>query len=286
MVNRVTLLVLLLTLLCIQSQGTRHNLELETATSASGDDLTASQDAPGSANVASSLSAIFQPQLGDFLSSYFAVYQAANGAYFGGGGRFDIYGHPNVTGHDTITTAVWIVGERDDRTLDAIQAGWHAADLGCSNTACEGFVKSDTAPISPGDALPISTPDEIHELIMWIEKDETGDWWLYASTESTASGKVGHWPKSLFSKLAENATVVSYGGFVQVKKGSVSPPMGSGHFPNDTAAFFSNVEYVDEFGRKIAGNLAALVTDKNCYDVGNMGDATFFYGGPGGCVPV
>ncbi|KAJ1692099.1 hypothetical protein LUZ63_008797 [Rhynchospora breviuscula] len=114
--------------------------------------------------------------------------------------------------------------------------------------------------------------------------DKGGDWWLYASTESTTSGKIGYWPKSLFSKLAQNGTVVNYGGFVQVKKGSVSPPMGSGHFPNDTAAFFANVEYVDEFGRKIAGNLPSVVTNKNCYDVGNMGDATFFYGGPGGCV--
>ncbi|KAJ4775993.1 hypothetical protein LUZ62_060250 [Rhynchospora pubera] len=270
MVSRVTLLVLLLTLLCIQSQGTGRYLELETATSAAGDDP----------------SAIFEPQIGDFLSSYSAVYQAGNGPFFGGGGRFDIYGHPNVTGHEVVTTAVWIVGERDDRTLDAIQAGWHASDVtGCYNTACEGFVKSDTAPISPGDVLPISTPDEIHELMIWIEKDDKGgDWWLYASTESTTSGKVGYWPKSLFSKLAQNATVVNYGGFVQVKKGSVSPPMGSGHFPNDTAAFFSNVEYVDEFGRKIAGNLPSVVTNKNCYDVGNMGDATFFYGGPGGCV--
>ncbi|KAJ4802114.1 hypothetical protein LUZ62_014680 [Rhynchospora pubera] len=274
MVSRVTLLVLLLTLLCIQSQGTGRYLEVTRASSF-------------------------------FVRSIVtAAANGGNGPFFGGGGRFDIYGHPNVTGHEVVTTAVWIVGERDDRTLDAIQAGWHvnpalygdsktrfftawmAADVtGCYNTACEGFVKSDTAPISPGDVLPISTPDEIHELMIWIEKDDKGgDWWLYASTESTTSGKVGYWPKSLFSKLAQNATVVNYGGFVQVKKGSVSPPMGSGHFPNDTAAFFSNVEYVDEFGRKIAGNLPSVVTNKNCYDVGNMGDATFFYGGPGGCV--
>lgn len=117
-------------------------------------------------------------------------------------------------------------------------------------------------------------------------QDHTGDWWLYASTDSTGSGQVGYWPKSLFSRLAQNASDVNFGGLVQATEGSSSPPMGSGHFPKEegTAAFFANVEYADQFGRKNAGILPSVVTNKDCYDVGNMNDARFLYGGPGGCT--
>lgn len=116
-------------------------------------------------------------------------------------------------------------------------------------------------------------------------QDHTEDWWLYASTESTGSGQIGYWPKSLFSRLAQNATDINFGGLVQAIEGSPSPPMGSGHFPNEgSAAYFANVEYVDQLGRKVAGILPSVVTNKNCYDVGDMKDAQFSYGGPGGCL--
>jgi Neprosin len=113
---------------------------------------------------------------------------------------------------------------------------------------------------------------------------------LYASTESASSGQIGRWPQSLFSKLAQNASHMNFGGLVQSTEGSPSPPMGSGSFPKEGggagagAAFFANVEYIDQFGRKIAGLLPSLVTNKDCYDVGNIKDASFLYGGPGGCI--
>ncbi|KAF3340642.1 hypothetical protein FCM35_KLT09486 [Carex littledalei] len=158
-------------------------------------------------------------------------------------------------------------------------------ETGCYNTLCEGFVKVANSPLSPGQVLPISTLDEHHDLQIWIEKDHTEDWWLYASTDNSGSGQIGYWPKSLFSRLAQNATDINFGGLVQAIEGSPSPPMGSGHLPNEgSAAYFANVEYVDQSGRKIAGILPSVVTNKNCYDVGDMKDARFSYGGPGGCL--
>jgi hypothetical protein len=54
-----------------------------------------------------------------------AIYElAGNGAYFGGGGRFDVYGFSNLTEDEIVTTAVWIYAVQDSN-VEVIQAGWH-----------------------------------------------------------------------------------------------------------------------------------------------------------------
>jgi len=106
---------------------------------------------------------------------------------------------------------------------------------------------------------------------------------------------VGYWPKSLFSALNHHATKVYWGGLVQSPADESSPPMGSGHFPDEGlrracySAGLSLINGSNYYKRIPEGGIEFYNSSPGCYNVGylmNMeaGTQGFLFGGPGNCA--
>ncbi|KAK9277761.1 hypothetical protein L1049_007308 [Liquidambar formosana] len=119
----------------------------------------------------------------------------------------------------------------------------------CYNTRCPGFIITNTK--IPLDAVlePISQrggPQYEWGFFIYRE-DYSGTWWLVMGPDNT---KIGFWPQSIFSGLADLGTYVEWGGEVASVQGIPSPEMGTGDFPTgDTKfdAFCRDVVIVNEF---------------------------------------
>jgi len=135
--------------------------------------------------------------------------------------------------------------------------------------------------------------DIVYKILMMLNlydvQDEKGNWWL-----RIVDKEIGYFPAALFSNMA-NADKVGWGGFTVTPAGSPSPPMGSGHFPNDDfiyGCYFINIAFQNE-SRKDYGPVTDYVDQYNdagteCYGVEYYGDQrgdvgySLQFGGPGG----
>ncbi|KAJ3695715.1 hypothetical protein LUZ60_001092 [Juncus effusus] len=156
---------------------------------------------------------------------------------------------------------------------------------GCYNTNCPGFNLAPDAKLAPGSVLPISTTQQKHTLTIKIAKEKDA-WSLYAGVDGSAT-YIGNWPDSLFIGLADKATDINFGGFTQSPNKILSPPMGSGYLSESIgAATFKDVQFIDNQGNAygIDWKLPSDVTVPTCYDIGDLENRQFAYGGPGGCT--
>lgn len=120
-----------------------------------------------------------------------------------------------------------------------------------------------------------------------MQDQSTGHWWLVSDVI-----RVGYWPKELFNHLNSGATKVRYGGTTMTDV--LSPPMGSGEFPNGDYKFVCymlQVKIVNS-GFKLIDIIESAMSRNadvpKCYDVhatgfqgSNLGE-TLAFGGPGG----
>ncbi|XP_028077754.1 uncharacterized protein LOC114279661 [Camellia sinensis] len=119
--------------------------------------------------------------------------------------------------------------------------------------------------------------DENEVLVLYENEDTTtSDWWLQFGNEV-----VGYWPTSLFSYLADSASVIQWGGEVlNLKSGGhhTTTQMGSGHFPEEgfgKASYIKNIQLADGSNNLIAPISDSTSADQsNCYNVqmGNNSD--------------
>ncbi|QCD94306.1 hypothetical protein DEO72_LG5g2389 [Vigna unguiculata] len=170
--------------------------------------------------------------------------------------------------------------------------GWTSDDFqktGCYNTKCRGFVQVDTK-IFPGkyfaDISKIGGPT--YETYMAITQDpKTKNWWI-----SLGNVSIGYYPATLFSNLG-SASIVGWGGRTRANVGDLSPPMGSGHFPdgNKTHASYFRSPKIQDASRYVyepdTYMIKVFSDNTNCY--GFEGDfdkvqheRIFQFGGPGG----
>ncbi|OAY74194.1 hypothetical protein ACMD2_26405 [Ananas comosus] len=153
---------------------------------------------------------------------------------------------------------------------------------GCYNLNCEGFVLVNSHILTPGDVVE--------------PEPKSGNWSVYREDVDNPQ-LIGYWPKSLFTALAEKATIVSWGGVVSYPQDGIGPPMGSGHYSSELqgkAAFVKNIEIFDSNGGSIdLANIAKPDVNRgDCYNVTALVDSRkyglqdgylFYFGGPGGC---
>ncbi|ONK78609.1 uncharacterized protein A4U43_C02F20600 [Asparagus officinalis] len=123
-----------------------------------------------------------------------------------------------------------------------------------------------------------------------FDDNTTGDWVLHAGRG--ADKRVGHWPKSLFTNLAEAASfvqfVVQFGAFVSYHPVDRAPPMGSGHFPDDCdkrAAYLKDAFVFNPVDEADVPSPVVVQSKPDCYRVGGgyRSYARDYIGGPGGC---
>ncbi|CAO2823950.1 unnamed protein product [Amaranthus hypochondriacus] len=103
-----------------------------------------------------------------------------------------------------------------------------AGSNGCINTECTGFVH--VAKDYPLGATPKNYSVIGIQPYSWnfrIAKQDDGNWWVFMGEQNK---KIGYWPKTLFTGLAEVANQAEWGGEVGVypEKSTNLPGMGSG----------------------------------------------------------
>ncbi|XP_026459522.1 uncharacterized protein LOC113360202 [Papaver somniferum] len=163
---------------------------------------------------------------------------------------------------------------------------------GCFNVLCYGFVQVHEQ-VFLGSVLGQTSTYGKHafDLPARVYRDSTtGNWWLMFNVI------IGYWPAEIFTHLADNASVVRYGGIAGAEPQTETPPMGNGYLPQlqdyTKTSFIRKMKYIDD-----KGQLANINPDRvqskhdanlDCYNilfVGNLGgdwEMAMTYGGPGG----
>ncbi|EEF30664.1 conserved hypothetical protein [Ricinus communis] len=206
---------------------------------------------------------------------------------------------------------IWILGGSFGEDLNSIEAGWQVSpDLygdnrtrlftywtsdayqttGCYNLLCSGFVQINNQIAMGASIYPVSGYGRSQydiSLLVWKDPKE-GNWWIQFGNNYV----LGYWPASLFSYLADSATMIEWGGEVvnsELDGQHTTTQMGSGHFPEEgfgKSGYFKNIQIVDGSNKlRVPKDTDTFTEQPNCYNVqiGNDGDwgNYFFYGGPG-----
>ncbi|QCE01271.1 hypothetical protein DEO72_LG7g2567 [Vigna unguiculata] len=161
---------------------------------------------------------------------------------------------------------------------------------GCYNLVCPGFVQTHDA-IYLGEPFTIvsSYGGPTFDFLTSITRDPlTKNWWLRVKNHY-----IGYYPAELFSNMT-TANKVGWGGRTVTPHGTLSPPMGSGHFSIldfNHASYFRLIAYRNT-SKKSYGpkhyQLQKYVDKPDCYNLfyyDNLRENlqnSILYGGPGG----
>nr|XP_027064354.1 uncharacterized protein LOC113690579 [Coffea arabica] len=214
-----------------------------------------------------------------------------SGKYLGAKAKINVW-KPQVQNHEFSSSQIAILGGPNSN-LSAIEAGWMVfPDLfgddnprlftcwtkdgyqstGCYNLLCLGFVQISKKLSLRATIFPISTyHGPQFDITLYIWKDPKKDaWWLQYGNNTI----LGYWPASVFTHLADSASVIRWGGEVvnNVIIGQhTAAEMGCGHFPEEKferSSHFMNLLTIDESNNLvIPEDIITRVDNANCYDV-------------------
>ncbi|KAJ1278944.1 hypothetical protein BS78_04G117400 [Paspalum vaginatum] len=191
--------------------------------------------------------------------------------------------------NDFSLAQLWITGgSYGGNDLNTIEAGWQVSQsmygdkntrlfiywtsdayqkTGCYNL-CPGFVQTNNQIAIGGSISPVSIyGGSQYDISILIWKDpQGGNWWL-----KVGGSILGYWPSSMFSYLADTASVIMWGGEVySPDAGQTSTQMGSGHFPEEgfgKSSYMKNIQVVDSSNNLKSPNGVGLRTEQpNCYN--------------------
>nr|POE68297.1 hypothetical protein CFP56_58847 [Quercus suber] len=213
-------------------------------------------------------------------------------SYTGVEGNIAVY-NPDVKLGESYAEIHVINGAGDN--TNAIITGWMidgSRTTGCFNVYCPGFVQIDRrvhlgAPISN-----VSVPYGPHfEIPISIFKEDDGNWWINYNGIN-----VGYYPANIFNNFT-NPQIVGWGGIAVVPDPTteISPPMGSGVFPDGKYEHSCSIRFVQYRNNSGIldgpyGDYEKIIDSPGCYSVADpVYRATqgynFDFGGPGGkCV--
>ncbi|CAJ1978139.1 unnamed protein product [Sphenostylis stenocarpa] len=232
----------------------------------------------------------------------------SHGPYYGVGGLSSVY-NPKVEKNQISAAHIWIQNGPSD-TSNRITAGWHVAPAlygdfathffsawtsdnfhktGCYNMRCRGFVQVNRKVYIGAPANKTSTygGPTVEAQFSIVRDIESNNWWL-----SVDDMTIGYFPAALFSNLG-SGDEVGWGGRSRSSPGTPTPPMGSGHFPEDKftpshASYFRLLTFQDEARRNQGPHQAmsqAVTDNANCFGVKYYGDQdvlgySILFGGP------
>ncbi|OMO95957.1 hypothetical protein COLO4_15587, partial [Corchorus olitorius] len=120
---------------------------------------------------------------------------------------------------------------------------------------------------------------------------KTRNWWFGIDSKTF----IGYWPKELLPKLRYGANYVAWGGIAIADKQGNSPPMGSGHMPNNDykrSSFFRSIQIMMDqspFFPPADDTTVQYVDKSGCYGIVDKKDCgrkelhyCFTFGGTGG----
>lgn len=117
----------------------------------------------------------------------------------------------------------------------------------------------------------------------------TKNWWI-----SFEGHYIGYFPTKLFSNMVGSADKVGFGGRTLTHRGSLSPVMGSRHFPDKNLfhAIFYRLIFIKNASKTNYGHetyrIEKYVDKRKCFDLSYYGNLhrdygyALQYGGPGG----
>ncbi|QCE01270.1 hypothetical protein DEO72_LG7g2566 [Vigna unguiculata] len=165
---------------------------------------------------------------------------------------------------------------------------------GCYNYQCPGFVQIHRRIYLGAPFIHSSSyGGQIYDFIIAINQDPlTKNWWI-----NVKNYDIGYFPAKLFSNM-NLATKVGWGGRTLTPQGSLSPPMGSGHFPDLNyahASFFREISFRNTSKRNSGPEhyqVEEYIDKPTCFGFRFYGDVReslhhfLQFGGPGGnCGP-
>ncbi|KAI8527029.1 hypothetical protein RHMOL_Rhmol12G0044800 [Rhododendron molle] len=233
-----------------------------------------------------------------------AVGYVSGDQYYGAKASINVWAPRVASPNEFSLSQMWVISGSFGDDLNTIEAGWQACLIkvllgktsdayqatGCYNLLCSGFVQTNNqiaigAAISPTSSY-VGGQFDI-SLLIWKDPKH-GNWWL----EFGSGVLVGYWPSFLFTHLANQATMVQFGG--EVVNSNPSGPhtatqMGSGHFAGEgfgKASYFRNLQVVDSDNSLVpSSGLRVLADHPNCYNIqggiNSVWENYFYYGGPG-----
>ncbi|KAI3835342.1 hypothetical protein MKW98_020458 [Papaver atlanticum] len=185
---------------------------------------------------------------------YVSVQPFAEKVYYGGKAKISI-ANPSVDPDKFSTGQFWIQNVPVEE-LNSIEFGWTVypelfgdnktrvfglwmadgfKETGCYNMLCAGFVQVHPE-YSFGEYIRPGTYGEDQRVFDFsVHQDrESGNWWFI---NGVTNAKIGYWPKEIFTHLANNASVIGYGGVPGANLGEPTPPMGHGYLPNTNSTY-------------------------------------------------
>ncbi|XP_071927514.1 protein neprosin-like [Coffea arabica] len=249
-------------------------------------------------------------QLDDPSTHEHAVASVQNNVYFGAKATINVWQPQVQTSGEFSLAQIWVLAGANS-FLNSVEAGWMVSpslygdnntrlftfwtrdgyqSVGCYNLFCPGFVQTNTTIALGATISPVSTYHGAqYDIILCIFKDPKQNvWWLQYGND----GVIGYWPASLFTSLADSASLIQWGGgVVNTAQGGqhTTTQMGSGHFSEEQAggaSYFKNLQVVDQSNTLVPpGDITSTAQKPNCYNIilaknDDAGDF-FFYGGPG-----
>ncbi|CAH2042851.1 unnamed protein product [Thlaspi arvense] len=162
----------------------------------------------------------------------YAIVFEEGGIYRGAQARITVWS-PNVEESEMSISQIWIVANPGTDNLNSVEAGWIVLPQKYGDHS-QDFLRIGRKKFAVGRPVsPVSIYNETsYEIQLKIFQDlSTKNWMLYYHDEL-----VGYWPGTIFTTLADNATVLEWGGEIlnTARDGHhTTTQMGSGHFPNE-----------------------------------------------------
>ncbi|KAI3877708.1 hypothetical protein MKW98_020189 [Papaver atlanticum] len=208
---------------------------------------------------------------------YVSAQPFAEKVYYGSSAKIYVT-NPTVDPDKFSTAQIWIrmlFGDNKTRVF-----GLWTVQTGCYNILCPGFVQVHPK-YSFGEYIGVGTYGGIQRVF---------DFSVHRDPER-------YWPKEIFTHLAENASVIGYGGVAGADLGEPTPPMGHGYllyFNTKYTCYMFNMKVANNRGKYFNFDTSKVQLDHDaktsCYDLIVPGRDIFrgimmFFGGPGGDCP-
>ncbi|XP_026420022.1 uncharacterized protein LOC113316003 [Papaver somniferum] len=220
----------------------------------------------------------------------------AEKVYYGGSATISVTN--SKVDPDKFNTAQIRIQNGPKEELNSIEFGWTAdgfKETGCYNMLCPGFVQVHPK-YSFGEIIGAGTYGGIQRVFDFsVHRDPvSGNWWFINGVNNA---KIGYWPKDIFTRLAENASVIGYGGVAGDDIGEPTRPMGYGHLPDFNSkytCYMFNMKVANNRGNYLNFDTSKVRLDHDAktssYDLIFVGKEILrgimmFFGGPGGDCP-
>ncbi|MCL7037192.1 hypothetical protein MKW94_025679 [Papaver nudicaule] len=258
---------------------------------------------------------IKQKYISSWMKRRHVIQPSAEKIYYGGSSSISV-ANTRVNPGQFSTGQIWIQNGPSEE-LNSIEFGWAVhphlfndnqtrvfglwtvdgfRETGCYNMLCPGFVKVHPE-YSFGEHINSGTYGGDQRAFSFsVHRDpKSGNWWFVNGIDNA---KIGYWPKEIFTHLANNASVIGYGGVAGGDLGGPTPPMGHGHLPVFDSKYsycMLHMKVINNRGNYVDFDSSKMQlkhdTKTSCYDLMLTGRAlswgtTMFSGGPGGDCPV